>query len=287
MKQKPLEKVELFLLKKGFIVKSLTRSSFDILARKEGVILLLKVLEDANSISREYSEEMISIASCINASPVIVADKAGGKLQDNVVYVRFGMWTISPNTFFSGINSKMPFVRSNQAGLTASLDSAKLREKREELGHSINSMSKMVGVSGRTIFNYESRDSEVTVNTALKIHRIFGDNVFDEINIFETKASMPNKCTTDIANKYVNLGFEATDTKKTPFSVIAKKGREIILTEVGDKVNPEAKSLSKLIDADNLVIFYKKKPKDLPSITKKEFFEFEEAGELIKFLKEF
>jgi len=282
MNQKPLEKVELFLLKKGFIVKSLTRSSFDILARKEGVILLVKVLEDANSINREYSEEMTSIASCI-----IVADKAGARLQDNVVYVRFGMWTINPITFFNCINSKMPFIMSNQAGLTASLDSAKLKDKREELGHSINSVSKMVGVSGRMIFNYESRDSEVTVNTALKIHRIFGDNVFDEINIFETKAATPNKCTTDIANKYVNLGFEAADTRKTPFNVIAKKDNQIILTEVGDKVNPEVKSLSKLIDADNLVIFDKKKPKDLPSITKKEFFEFEEANDLIKFLKEF
>jgi len=287
MNQKPLEKVELFLLKKGFIVKSLTRSSFDILARKEGVILLVKVLEDANSINREYSEEMTSIASCISASSIIVADKAGARLQDNVVYVRFGMWTINPITFFNCINSKMPFIMSNQAGLTASLDSAKLKDKREELGHSINSVSKMVGVSGRMIFNYESRDSEVTVNTALKIHRIFGDNVFDEINIFETKAATPNKCTTDIANKYVNLGFEAADTRKTPFNVIAKKDNQIILTEVGDKVNPEVKSLSKLIDADNLVIFDKKKPKDLPSITKKEFFEFEEANDLIKFLKEF
>src|SRR3989338_3621418 len=242
MKQKPLEKVELFLLKKGFVVKSLTRSSFDILARKEGAILLIKVLEDANSISREYSEEMVSIASYINASPVIVADKAGGKLQKNVVYVRFGMLTISPETFFSCINSKMPFIRSNQAGLTASLDSAKLREKREELGHSINSMSKMVGVSGRMIFNYETKDSEVTINTALKIRRVFGDNVFEEINIFGTKDAMPGKCTTDIANKYVNLGFEASDTRKTPFNVIAKRDREIILTEVGDKVNPEVKS---------------------------------------------
>ena len=38
---------------------------------------------------------------------------------------------------------------------------------------------------------------------------------------------------------------------------------------------------------DNLVIFNKKKPKDVPAITKKEFLEFEKANQLIKFLKEF
>lgn len=287
MKQKPLEKVELFLLKKGFIVKSLTRSCFDILARNESAILLVKVLEDANSISREYAEEMISLASYISASPVIVSDKAGARLQDNVVYVRLGMWTISPNTFFSAINSKLPFIRSNQAGLTACLDSAKLREKREEFGYSINSMSKMFGVSSRMVFNYENSDSEVTINTALKMHRVFGDNVFSEINIFEARSAPHSKCSTDVGNKYIQMGFEAIDTKKTPFKVIAKKDREIILTEVGDRINPDAKSLSKLIDADNLVIFDKKKPKGMPSITRKEFFEFEEANELIRYLKEF
>ena len=62
---------------------------------------------------------------------------------------------------------------------------------------------------------------------------------------------------------------------------------EIILTEVSDKVNPNMQPLSKLLDADNLVIFRKKKPKNIPSMTKKEFMEFEEANELVKFLKEF
>ena len=85
----------------------------------------------------------------------------------------------------------------------------------------------------------------------------------------------------------MDLGFDATETKKTPFDIISKKDKEIILTEVSDKVNPQMQSLSKLLDADNLVIFNKKKPKNVPSMTKKEFMEFDEANELVKFLKEF
>jgi len=46
-------------------------------------------------------------------------------------------------------------------------------------------------------------------------------------------------------------------------------------------------SLSELLDADNLVIFNKKKPKDIPAVTRKEFLEFEKSNQLIKFLKEF
>ena len=76
------------------------------------------------------------------------------------------------------------------------------------------------------------------------------------------------------------------DTKKVPFDVMAKKEKELILTKVGDDVG-QLKSLSKLIDADKLVIFKKKKPKDVPALTKEEFMEFEKAKELVKFLKEF
>ena len=61
----------------------------------------------------------------------------------------------------------------------------------------------------------------------------------------------------------------------------------MILTEVGDVHKPGLDSLSKLVDADRLTIYKKKKPKDVPALTKKEFMDFEKARELIKFLKEF
>ena len=83
------------------------------------------------------------------------------------------------------------------------------------------------------------------------------------------------------------MGFEAADTRKTPFDIIAKKGSDLILTEIGDKTKPDFSTLSRLLDADNLVIFRKKRPKNIPAVTKKEFLEFQKSNELIKFLKQF
>ncbi|MBI2130214.1 helix-turn-helix domain-containing protein [Candidatus Woesearchaeota archaeon] len=288
MKQKPLEQIELFLLRKGFTVKSLARGCFDIVARKDSTIMLVKALEDANSISKENAEEMIAVSSYINASPLIVAEKAGARLEDNVVYSRFGIWTINAGTLQNCISSKFPFIRSTQAGFTASIKGEKLREKREESGYSLNSLSRLLGVSSRMTSRYETKDSEVTITRAIKIHRAFGNEVFNEINILEARAHPESRQQTDIAAKYVQLGFEATDTRKTPFNVIAKKDNEVILTEVGDRINPEAVSLSKLIEAGNLVIFKNKKPaKEVASMKKEEFLGFEKANELIRFLKEF
>jgi len=104
--------------------------------------------------------------------------------------------------------------------------------------------------------------------------------MMDEVNINSEPKS-------EFSFKYVDLGFSAADINKAPFDIISKKDDEIILTKVGDKANPQLQSLSELLEADNLVIFRKKKPKDIPAITKKEFLEFEKSQELIKFLKGF
>ncbi len=276
-----------FLLKDGFTVKTLTRTCFDLLARKQDKILLIKVLEDANAVSKEHVYEMNMVASYIGAVPVIIAEKAGNKLEDNILYARFNLYTLNFNTFVNSIKNKFPFVKRTQAGFTVSIDGGKLRKRREELGYSLNSLSKKVGVTSRMIDKYEKGDSEVTINKAMKIYSIFGSNVFNEVNIFSGKNKIESKFKSDFSKKYVDLGFEAADTKKSPFDIIARKGDELILTEVGDKTRPDFSSLSKLLDADNLVIFDKKKPKDVPAVTKEEFLEFEKANQLIKFLKEF
>lgn len=104
MKQNLLERVCIALIKKGFTVKCLTRTCFDIVARKQSEILLIKVLEDANSISQEYSFEMQKVSTFINASPLIISEKAGSKLEDNVVYQRHGIFTVNMHTFMRSLD---------------------------------------------------------------------------------------------------------------------------------------------------------------------------------------
>lgn len=287
MKQTLLDKVGMFLLRKGFTLKNLTRTCFDILARRDGQILLIKVLEDANSISREFTQEMAAVSSYIGASPLIIAEKASGRLEDNIVYSRFDIYTLNFSTFASCIHRKFPFIRRSKAGLTASVSGQRLKERREELGFSLNALSKKVGVTSRMMVKYENENSEITINKAMKLYDALGHEVFNEVNVFSHCMQPESRFETEVSRKYVELGFDAIETRKTPFDIIAKKDNELILTEVSDRVNPQMQSLSKLLEADNLVIFQKKKPKNMPSMTKKEFMDFDRANELVKFLREF
>ena len=291
MKQTLLEKVSIYLLKKGYTIKSLTRTAFDIIARKEGQILLIKLLEDANAVSEEYTKEMMKVSDYIGGSPLVIAEKAGAKLQANIVYSRFGIHCLNYNTFCACVDNKMPFIKRDHAGLKAQIIGDKLRQKMEEEGLSIGGLAQKLGVSRKMVQRYEKGEAEITINKALRLYDIFGHNVFDKVDVFSAKAHQPalTASKSDIAKKYGALGFEAAETKKVPFDVIARKDKEIILTEISDKASPQLNPLSKLIDADKLVIFKEKKPKekDMPALTKKEFLEFKKAEELIKFLKEF
>ena len=287
MKQNLLDKISIFLLKEGFTVKNLTRNCFDLLGRKNDQILLIKVLEDANSISKEFADDMNSIASCISASPLVIAEKAGDNLENNVVYSRFGIHTLNLGTFTSCIRNKMPFVKRTHAGLTAHVIGKKLKEKREEQEMSLASLSKRIGVTRRMIVKYENENSEVTINKAMKLYDVFGHQVFRQVDIFSKMPKQESKLESTVSKKYVNLGFDAAETKRTPFDIIAKKDKEIILTEMSDKLNPQMQSLSRLLDAESLVIFKKKKPKNVPAMTKKDFMDFDKADELVRFLKEY
>ena len=286
MKKNIIDDISIFLLKQGYTIKVLTSGSFDMVARKEH-IFLIKVLTDANSVSQQHANDMKNIAAYIDGVPLIIADKAGSQLADNIAYLRYGIYTFNLNTFQSCITHNLPIVKSTQAGFTAAISGEKLRKKREELGYSLNTLASKVGVSKRMIVKYEHDDSEITLRKAQRLYDVFGPSVFKQVKVFDTFCVPVEKASSDVSKKFVELGFEAAETKKVPFDVIAKRKKEVILADVGDKIDPNLIPIARMFDVEKLVIFKKKKPKDIPSITKEEFLEFDKAHELIKFLKEF
>ncbi|MFH1850156.1 MAG: helix-turn-helix domain-containing protein [archaeon] len=287
MKRELIDEVNVLLLKKGFTVKNLTGNSFDILARKSEDVLMVKILENANSISHENANEMKNTASYFSAVPLIIANFAGERIEDNIVYSRFGLNTINLQTLSLCLDRILPFVRSTKAGPAAQLSAERLRCCREENSMSLAELSQRVGVSRRMVARYEAGDCEITLDRAVRVHDILGEGVFEKIDLLRFGYESVSSYRSTEAQKYVELGFSALEPKRMPFDIISKRGPEIILTDIGDRYLDQTLSLSKLLDAKSLVIFEKRKPKDVPSVKREEFLDFGSASELIKFLKDF
>lgn len=289
MKQRELiEQVCIVLLRERYTVKSLARSCFDIVARQGGRIILVKAVEDANTLSKEVVGEMVKVADYLSAVPFIVSEKAGFELERNVVYARHGVYTLNLETFENSVRNRMPFIKSSRAGTTVQLDADSLRQKREELGLSLNELADRIGVSRKMIQKYERGGAEITLMKAARMYDTLGNSVFKRIDMFSRqKRPQVTTCSgSEVTKKYTDLGYRSEDMTRSPFDIIAKRHKEVILTSVGDKVNPHTAKVSELLDADRLMLYRKKKPKDVPSMKKKEFLELEKAKELIKILKE-
>lgn len=297
MKQNLMEQASLLLLKEGYLLKTLTRACFDIMAKKGTTMLLLKILEDANAIQQEAAAEMLRISAYVGASPLIIAVKAGTPLVSDVIYQRFSLFAVNLETLEKSLHLEFPFLKSDHAGLTARLRGDQLREFREQEGKSLGEVGVKLGVSKRMVQRYEAGQANLTRVKAVRLAELFGTSVFENFNILNN--SMPAGSISvspqtvlmhdeplTVAKKYTLLGFEASETKKVPFDVIAKKETEIILTVIGDSITPYLSDIAGMVGADNLAIFKKQKPKGIPALSAEEFMDVEKAEELIDFVKE-
>jgi|SRR3989338_4169503 len=283
-KEDLIEQACVTLLKEGYAIKRV-RGCFDLVARGEHT-LLLRMLGDANALTPEGAAEMKRAAGMVNASVLVIAERAGRPLEPGIVYSRFGVYTTTMETFRESLHDRLPMVLSTSAGPTLRLSGQKVRAKRDEMELSRLELSRRLGVSPRMLDRYES-DSEVTLQRGFRIHEVLGEEVFLPVELFDIPLDYAQP-QDEISLKYSELGFRVQEFRKAPFDVIARQDRELIFTEMG-KVHPEMQSLSRLLDADNLVIFDERAPKDkdLPSMRKEEFLELQEARELVKFLREF
>ena len=111
---------------------------------------------------------------------------------------RFSDLTIITNEGFYTINVSSdpynPVIRSDSVEISFfkkhNFNVYYSYKKCEREGISLNEIARKVGVSKRMIQKYESGESEVSVNKALRLYRIFGHGVFDKINIFDRKKEL-------------------------------------------------------------------------------------------------
>ncbi|MAG20266.1 hypothetical protein CL618_02435 [archaeon] len=287
MKKNLIENTSLLLLKNNFTIKNI-KTPFDLLAKKDSKVLLIKILEDANSISIETINEMKKLAKVIQASPLILSQKAGFKLQNEVVYQRYGINTINFNTFNNSF-SKSLFINSNKSGFAIKIIGKKLKEKREQKDFSLSNLASKLSISSRMISKYEAEDSNISLNKAIKLEKILGSDIFQQINLLTSDLTdIFYDSFSDVSKKYHSLGFTSTEFNKLPINVIARKKNEIILTKTTDKPSKEFFDFADLFELNNLIIFKKKKPKtETPVIHKEEFLDLDDGNDLISFMREF
>src|SRR3989338_2750220 len=130
-KEDLIEQACVTLLKEGYAIKRV-RGCFDLVARGEHT-LLLRMLGDANALTPEGAAEMKRAAGMVNASVLVIAERAGRPLEPGIVYSRFGASPPPRETSRETLHARLPMVLSPSAGPPLGLPGQKVRARRDEM----------------------------------------------------------------------------------------------------------------------------------------------------------
>jgi putative transcriptional regulator len=261
-----LNSVLRILSKAGYVVTDLIETKprcFDIVAKKDENIFLIKILYNIDSLKGEMAEEMKKVATLLSAVPIVVGEKFKlDFLERGVVYNRYGLPVINTATFYDFIIEDMPpMVYSAPGGYYVKLDSEKIRKVREELGISLGEMAGYLGVSRRAIKKYEE-GIDTSVENALKLEDLLGTYIIKAIDlknfVKECRDLEENpeklqlgKKEEEIIDQLRVIGIKVYPIRHAPFDIVSKPGEkedEMVLTGVRQvrEIEKRAKILGKI-----------------------------------------
>ena len=236
----------------NFIVsQTFGRSCFDILARRNSIKYLIKILKNIDSLSNEQSMELIKISKILNATPLLIGLRTRNlPMEDGVVYERHSIKSITLKTFELYLKGSPPIVYAGRGGFFVNIDGSRLRTVREKLNISIGELAEYSNVSRKMIYKYEQNMANPTIEVALKIEEYLDVPLIRDIPL-ELDADLNEKIEKEICSRNDNkckeeghveeeedfklyvmdlfnqLGFNITETKRAPFdAVVEKEGME-------------------------------------------------------------
>jgi len=246
-----IDEVREALAKTGFFLSerhSARGLCFDVVARRDRTLLLVKILQNVDALTKEHADELKLIAQTLEGVPLVVGERSGsGTLEDGVAYSRFGVAILGRPTFVDFLEEGVPpFIFSAPGGLYVSLDAEALRRAREERQVSLGTLADIAGVSRRTIQMYLEGMS-ATMEVAMRLEEFLGEPIVLPVDPFSFVAEVDRVLDSfakleaferDLFQRLRRLGYDVLPTTRSPFEAFTSRERTILLTGVGERDAP-------------------------------------------------
>ena len=299
-----LQQIEQLLKSQGYKTSDIyEQGSFDLVARKNLLILLLKTFLNIDSINEHNAYEMKQLANIFLASPIIVGVKSrNGLLEEGVIYERYDIPTIGFETFKNMIiYNEYPEILADRGGYFVKIDGNVIKQYREEYSMSLKDLASLAHVSRATMYKYENGIVRANTETAMILEEILNTKVTLDIDLLKQPQKDGIEYSDDV-NDLSKLGYGVLSTTKSPFDAVAKmktSDKDSPLMANIEKNRTEKtlkrmaiplKDLSMVTTSEPVFIINNDKIKEsigtIPVIKSWELKEFENSKELLKMIKE-
>lgn len=240
-----IDEVVHILRKAGFVTSAtcdIRPRCFDLAARRDDVLILVKVYYNIDGFNSKTAAEMRELAKHLAASAVVVGSIAREQpLETGVTYIRYGVSSINLETLYDYfIENLPPLVYAAPGGLYVSIDGDVLKEARKSKSISIGTLASEAGVSRRTISKYEEEGMDASVEVAFKLEDILDVAISQSIDILEVhavhKKDLPpppiEPGADDTLTILKDLGLDVYMTKQAPFKAVSHNADTTMLTGV-------------------------------------------------------
>jgi len=308
-----INKTTLTLKKAGFYVYKfleMKQRSFDIIARRDDILVFIKVLINIDNLTLEDSQSLVKLSKSLNASALVIGEYGTyNKLQDGIMYMRFGIPIITLGTLKDFVLEGVPpFLFSSPGGIFALVDGDKLKMVIKEKNLSLGQVARALGVSRKAIQLYE-HDKGARTEIIDKLEALlgvpltktldpfeYGRKDMDAVSIISIPLNNQNDEIPIIFNFMRSNGIEVIEINKCPFEGIVQIDNDFI-TSVGTSREIKSKAMvistiSHIVEKDPIAInldnktIFSKKIGGIPVIPKKKLMNVKEGKEIEELFEE-
>jgi putative transcriptional regulator len=258
-----IDQVRTTLERAGFFVSDthgIRPSSFDLAARRDATLLLVKVLKNIDALDADEAGRLLELGRLFPAIALVIGQSSGSsELEAGVVYTRYGVPIISQDTLQEYLDKALPpFLYASPGGTFARVDGERLRLLRMHRGLSLGALAGIAGVSRRAVQLYEE-GAGAEVEVIERIERFLGEPIVRPIELFQPRPRTPgdtaeaesgdrderrkapkgskpaptgDPLTDGMITQLGNMGLEVVVTVRAPFDALAKTP-EVLLASSG------------------------------------------------------
>jgi len=255
-----IERIRFLLERAGFYVADthgIRPSSFDLAARRDATLLLVKVLKNIDALDADEARRLGELGDLFPAIVLVVGQTSGAAdLDTGVVYTRYGIPIITEETLQEFLEKALPpFLYASPGGTFARVDGERLRALRVARGLSLGTIANVAGVSRRAIQLYED-GAGAEMSVIDRIETFLGEPVVRPMELFEPPRSRAPAPAADgsaspktdaperslpptgdpwrdgILQQLDGMGLEVTVTMRAPFDALGRTP-DVLLAAIG------------------------------------------------------
>jgi putative transcriptional regulator len=206
------------LSRAGFIAREINypkeERSVDIVGGSGDRKIILKVVYNSARVGRREIDDLKKLSATYKASVLIVSEKYWrSEMEDDVVYVRNDIYVVNKNllrNYF--LRNNKPLIINLRGTYLLRIDNKSFARRRIELGLSRSEVANKLNVSKEAIYQYETKRSMASIQTAIKIANLMGEDVFEEVDLMNE--SVFDQPEVPVENKVLNKLAEAVSIKR-------------------------------------------------------------------------